>query len=323
MSKKFSLSNLLWDIWCTVSIVGIWPRFIEPNLLMTTRLQVPVKHLPKQLEGLKIVQFSDLHIHSKTSNRFLNRLAKKINSLNPDLIVFCGDVLCYGKVYHRDRILNFFNQLSAPYGCYAIYGNHDYAGCISVNDQGDYDVWRGANSSLSEGYKRLFGPEIVLSRKVTEGVKAIPENQELRQIWAETPFTLLHNETVLVPIRGTKLNITGLGEYIMGRCLPEQAFAKHDKNYPTLVLAHNPDSIGTLENYPADIMLSGHTHGGQINLPWVWRKLTIMENPHLKKGLFKIKKRWLYINRGIGESMPFRWFAPPEILSLTVENDGK
>lgn len=321
--KKSSLSLFLWDLWCIVTVVGIWPRFIEPNILSTTHLKLPIKNLPKQLEGLKIVQFSDLHMHAGVSDRFLNRLSQKINRLKPDVLVFCGDVISYGKIKQPERLKKFLNSLSAPYGCYAICGNHDYAGCVAVNEHGDYDAWKGSNSSLSEGYKRLIKPPIVLSKKVTEAAKAIPEHQELKQLWSETPFTLLHNETSLVSINGTKINITGLGEHILGRCLPEQAFAGHDKNYPTIVLSHNPDSAVNLEKYPADIILSGHTHGGQINLPWVWRKLTLMENPEFKKGLFKLKNRWLYVNRGIGESMPFRWFAVPEILDLTLESYGK
>lgn len=323
MSKKYSLTNLLWDLWCTLSIVGIWPRFIEPNLLVTTRLKLPIKNLPKQLDGLKIVQFSDLHMHSKVSERFLKRLSKKINHLKPDIIVFCGDVMCYGELRQSERLKKFLNSLNAPYGCFAIYGNHDYSGCIAINEEGDYDIWQGSNSPIREGLKRLFSPPVVVSQKVTDAAKAIPESQELKQLWSETPFALLHNETRLVSIKGTKLNITGLGEYTMGRCLPEKAFVEHDKNYPTLVLAHNPDSISSLEKYPGEIILSGHTHGGQINLPWVWRKLTIMENPRLKQGLFKIKQRWLYVNRGVGQPMSFRWFAYPEILELTLENHGK
>lgn len=323
MSKKFSPSLFLWDLWCTVSIVGIWPRFIEPKLLITTKLKLPVKDLPSDLEGLKIVQFSDLHMNPNVTDNFLNRLSKKINRLKPDVIVFCGDLINHGKVRQPDRIKKFLNTLHASYGCFAVYGNHDYAGCITINNQGDYDLWQGSNSQISEGFKRVFGPKIVLSKKVTDAAKAIPEHLELRQLWSESPFTLLHNETRLIPIKGSHLNVTGLGEYILGKCQPEKAFADYDSRYPTLVLAHNPDSISILKDYPGDVILSGHTHGGQINLPWIWRKLTLMENPDLKKGLFNIKNHWLYVNRGIGESMPFRWFAYPEILSLTLEKHDK
>ena len=54
-------SGLLWDVACAVSIVGIWPRFIEPNLLRVTRLTLPIRNLPSTLLGLRVVHFSDLH----------------------------------------------------------------------------------------------------------------------------------------------------------------------------------------------------------------------------------------------------------------------
>ena len=65
--------------------------------------------------------------------------------------------------------------------------------------------------------------------------------------------------------------------------------------------------------------MCGHTHGGQVNLPWFWKKFTLMENPQLKRGLVRMLDKWIYINRGVGSIMQFRWFAKPEILLLTLE----
>jgi predicted MPP superfamily phosphohydrolase len=86
--SKIIYLDLFWDIWCIASVVGIWPRFIEPNLLDTARLALPIHNLPVELKGFKIVHLSDLHYHIGISPSFLNRLQNKIKALQPDLIFF-------------------------------------------------------------------------------------------------------------------------------------------------------------------------------------------------------------------------------------------
>ncbi len=144
-------------------------------------------------------------------------------------------------------------------------------------------------------------------------------NEVLENLIKKTPFKLLKNESKRVPIRNSFLNVTGLEEYVTGKFNPSQAFQNYDKNYPGIVLAHNPDGVPSLLNFPGDIILCGHTHGGQVNLPWLWKKFTLMENPELKRGLIKKNGQWIYVNRGLGSVMQFRWFAIPELLFLTLE----
>jgi len=124
-------------------------------------------------------------------------------------------------------------------------------------------------------------------------------------------------------IKDACLNVCGLGEYSLNKCCPEIAFKTYDVNSPGIVLAHNPDSMPMLMDFPGDIILCGHTHGGQINLPWFWKKFTLLENMQFKKGLFQIHNKWLYVNRGVGSVMPFRWFALPEIALITLEKDNE
>ena len=76
-----------------------------------------------------------------------------------------------------------------------------------------------------------------------------------------------------------------------------------------------------LTNYPGEIILCGHTHGGQVNLPWIVDKLTLMENPRFKRGLFKEKNKWMHVTTGLGGILPFRWFAMPEIVSITIARE--
>lgn len=318
-SDQKSKSPLLWDLFCTVSIVGIWPRFIEPNLIFTTHLSLPIPNLPEDLHHFKILQISDIHLNNHTSNAFLDKLIRKCRSLQPDLIVFTGDFICYSTLHEPSKLKSLLEQLHAPYGCYAVLGNHDYAAFVSTNEQGDYDVITPpVASSLSRAFLRLIESK-KLTKKTTERAKNTPFHSDLMSLIQQTPVKLLHNENETISVGKTKLNICGLGEYTLKKNDAAQAFQNYDHHYPGIILLHNPDGALSLKDYPGDIILSGHTHGGQVNLPWMAKKFTLMENMEFKKGLKKVYNKWLYVNRGLGSVLPFRWFSPPEILLLTLE----
>lgn len=317
IDQTFHLSDLLWDFWCCISILGIWPRFIEPRLISTTRLAIEIPSLPKALDGLKILQLSDLHFHSGIPDFFLNKMLAKVKQLAPDLIVFTGDFLCYSKLIDPERLQRTLAALQAPYGCFAILGNHDYQEYVSISETGDYDVNFDRRSSIKKGWSRLW-KEVALTKTVTPRAQNVGLNESLIALLKQTPFELLHNQNRVIPIKGSCLNICGLGEHMLGRFLPEIAFQDYDKSCPGIILTHNPDSVPYLKDYPGELVLSGHTHGGQVNIPVMYKKFAILENMHLKKGLWKIDGKWVYINRGLGSVMPFRWFSVPEISLFTL-----
>jgi len=310
-------NSFLWDLFCIGSIVGIWPRYIEPSLIRTTRLQINTPELPGGLDGFKILQISDLHLNQNLSDRYLDRVVKKAEKLSPDLIVMTGDFLCYSYLADPERLEKLLNRFKAPYGCYAVLGNHDYAECVSINEHGDYDAMPPPSSSLNRAFLRLT-KNVTLTKVITERAKKIALHPSLIALLEKTPFKLLHNATETITVKDTKLNICGLGEHSLDRVNPKEAFKNYDKKYPGIILLHNPDGITKLHGYPGEIILSGHTHGGQVNLPWFWKKFTLLENMDLKRGLVHKDNKWIYINRGIGSILPFRWFAIPEILLLTL-----
>lgn len=317
-----SFTQMLWDIWCIASIIGIWPRYIEPSLILTTKLSLSLPSLPSDLDGLKILQLSDLHLNDKMSDRYLARVNKHIALFAPDLIVLTGDFLCHAQLQDKQRLQEYLKSIpKAPYGSYAILGNHDYAQCVSINSKGDYDIAKPPESLIKKGFEILFS-NVELSKHITEEARAIGFHQDLLKIIQDSSLTLLHNETVVIPIKNSFLNITGLGEYVLGKLQPEEAFKKYDNRYPGIILAHNPDSAAHLQSFPGNIILSGHTHGGQVNLPWMWKRFTRMEDMQLKKGLFHKYGKWIYVNRGIGSIFKFRWFSPPELLFLTLKKNN-
>ena len=316
--KSSYFLDRLWDLWCISSIVGLWPRFIEPNLISTTQLALSIPNLPKALRGFRILQFSDLHLHPGVPDFFLRKLTKKAQQLRPDLVVFTGDFLCFSGSPERERLSALLHGFHAPYGCYAVLGNHDYQQCVSIDEQGNYGVVRQEAALISKGFRRLFSRK-GLTGVTTPEAQSLEPHPELVHLLKRTPFQLLHNETVTVPVKDSALNVCGIGEHILGRCKPAEAFAGYDTQYPGIILVHNPDAITAMSHYPGDVILCGHTHGGQINLPWLWQKLIAIENREFKRGLHSKPGKWIYVNRGIGSIIPFRWFSLPELLLLTLE----
>lgn len=320
-TTKFHFSDALWDLWCVASIIGIWPRFVEPSLLLRSKHWLKITDLPPALKGLKIVHFSDLHLQNSMSSSFLEKLSRKIAAEKPDILVFTGDFICYSQLAEddRQRLSAFLNTLKARYGCYAVFGNHDYAEYVSVNQEGEYDLLSAEKerSLIKRGFERLFSTTR-LAKRTTPRAQAVVLHESLAALLKNTPFQILENKSQLLSIKGSFLNICGLGEYTLGKTQPEQAFQSYDKRFPGIVLLHNPDGIPLLKDSPGEIILCGHTHGGQVNLPWMWKKFTLLENPQFKSGLIRFDKRWVYVNRGIGSIIRFRWFAPPEVAVLTL-----
>lgn len=324
MGKSFQnrLLKGAWELGCIASIFPIWPRYIEHRLLFTTHFTLSLPHLHQDLENLRIVHFSDLHIGRHQKDAFLRKLTKRIHQLQPDLICFSGDFLCHSQLSpnQEKRLLTFLKGLKARYGHYAVLGNHDFARYLSINKEGIYDVLQPGGSSILAGIRRLTSPP-QLQKKLSAQALAVHNHPTLTALLEKTPFQVLENQTVQVPIGQSFLNLCGLGEYWAGRFDPQHAFQNYASCYPGVVLGHNPDTAPHLKGYPGELTLYGHTHGGQIHLPWIWKRISRLENLSLKRGELHCSGRKIYINRGVGASFPFRCFSPPELLSITLKKE--
>jgi predicted MPP superfamily phosphohydrolase len=318
-SEKFI--EQLWDAWCIASIVGIWPRFIEPYLLRVKRLSIPISLLPSELEGMKVLQFSDLHFSAKSQEHFLHKVSDQIQKEAADLIVFTGDLISYSQMYEKEKLVGFLQSLQAPFGAFAVLGNHDYREYVTVASDRKTRKVTQTLPTLLRGFARLFSVEDT-SCQAPEVTDPIDELPTVCNVYEEAGFCLLNNATVQVGTRFAKINLTGVGCDMAKQCHPEEAFQKYQPNTAGIVLSHSPDSFPLLQQYPGDLLLFGHTHGGLVNLPYIWKKVTYLKNERLKQGLFRIKNKFLYVNRGIGSPFPFRWFAPPEITVFTLVRGG-
>lgn len=316
-----NLLERLWDAFCIASIIGIWPRFIEPNLLFISEHNIYLPTLPQECEGIKIVQFSDLHFGPTTKPEFLKKICRKIQSLQPDVVVFTGDLISYSILENKELLKQFLQSISAPLGAFAIFGNHDYSEYASMGEDGIARRIKNESPALVRGFWRLLSLQSC-NKQDPQVTSAIPEKESVRTLFEEGGFHVLHNETMQIQLKSGRLNIVGLGDMLTGNCRPLDAFSHYDLRYPGIVLSHNPDSFSHLQSYPGDLFLFGHTHGGQINLPYIWKKITPLKNKYLKSGFFELQSRYISVNRGLGSIFPFRWFAPPEISLFTLKKGG-
>lgn len=293
------------DLICLFSIIGIWPRFIEPKLLDCKYLNLPFP------TSLKIVQITDLHLQPLMNDRFLEKVLKKIEEFKPDMIVIVGDFICNGQVGDPERLKNFLQKLKVP--VYAVLGNHDYEKGIGINLQGDYDLLDDIPSPLFRGLQSIFTSNRITG-KATDRTKNLAINSDLKKILNDLHIELLNNRTVQIG----GVNITGIEEYMAGKAKPEIAFQGYDRKLPGIVLAHNPDAFPRLRAYPGNLVLAGHTHGGQINLPWIRDRFSKREYPQYLSGYYEEAGKALYISRGLGGIFPFRFNARPELVCITL-----
>jgi predicted MPP superfamily phosphohydrolase len=135
-------------------------------------------------------------------------------------------------------------------------------------------------------------------------------------------FELLHNRYVRLvhPEAGVDLYMAGVDDVVEGTPQLRQALAEIPYDAPTVLLSHNPDILTDPDIEQVDLVLSGHTHGGQIVLPLVGAVHTQTQHLHRREvsGYLRRGKTQVYITRGIGEGIPLRFGAAPQVTLLTL-----
>ena len=250
--------------------------YVEPTWLEVNRLRVPVPGLPAHSAGLRIAHLSDFHFSRKIPDSYIERVVRRTNRLEPDVVALTGDFVQSGYRYVRGmgRLLA---QLRAPLGVYAVLGNHDY----SIRLQG------------VQRHRRLAGA--VRDALESHGIHVL-QNQ-----WRH-----------LVAGRGG-VAVVGLDELWAGRCDADAAMAWVPDDAVRIVLAHNPLSLERLNGHSCELMLSGHTHGGQVHLPGLGRLFLSRRMRRYAAGIHRSGTTWLYVNKGIGFHHRIRYNVRPEI----------
>lgn len=264
--------------------------------VLSEKLKFP--NLPKAFNGVRIVQISDAHLGSFLDNSFeeVAEAIQMINDLEPDYIVFTGD-LVNNYAFEAEPWVDHFAKLKAKSGKYSILGNHDY---------GDYGFDRSAPDFEEKKSSHM---------------------RQLVEIHKNMGFTLLRNENVLLQRGEDSIRLLGMENWGVGF----QQYGDFQKtmegindNEFKILLSHDPThwEQQVLEKSNVDITLSGHTHGMQfgVELPKLGIKISPVSLRYRRwGGLYQEGNQFLYINRGFGFiGFPGRVGMPPEITCIEL-----
>src|SRR5262249_43115948 len=123
---------------------------------------------------------------------------------------------------------------------------------------------------------------------------------ELEQRLSALNFTVLRNRSIQITRGNDKLHIVGLEDIHSGRFDTGAAFRGVPRDEAIVTLSHNPDSVPFVDGYCNGLILSGHTHGGQVRIPFLGAPILPLSDRTHDMGLFKLEYSQLYVSRGIG-----------------------
>ncbi len=139
---------------------------------------------------------------------------------------------------------------------------------------------------------------------------------------ASRKIKILNNKNMTINIKDYKVNICGVDDFHTNHSDLNKATQELDKDILTVMLSHSPDVIKKLNNNDADIILSGHTHGGQVRVPFLGAVVAPGQGllPKYSKGIYKVRKDTvLYIDSGLGTSrIPLRILNRSQLSFITV-----
>jgi len=265
--------------------LALYSTGIERHWIDIVEREIHLAGLPASFNGLRIAQLSDIHMDEFTEPAFLRHVIRRINGMQPDVVLLTGDYISYGLAASAFAIgaawqcANILTGLACRQ-VYAVLGNHD----VGVDP-----------------------------KQVTAALRA-------------NGITVLTNACAPLRLGGERIWLAGLDDPVLGAPDPELAVPpaiRNLPNEPVILMCHAPDYVDYLLLRPVGnaigLVLSGHTHGGQVRLPLVGA----MQLPELGKkyieGWFELGGMQLYVNRGIGTvGLPFRLDCPPEITLFTL-----
>ena len=250
------------------------------------------KDVPQAFDGYRIVQLSDMHVGSWNGNtQAMEKAVSIINDLQPDLIVFTGD-LVNNLASELDNFIPVFSKLKAKDGVYSVLGNHDYS---------TYIHWENPEDQKEELVR-------------------------LKQKQAEMGWTMLNNRHIKLYNQNDSIALIGVEN--SGRP-PFPDYAKLSEAMQgtegmfQILLSHDPTHWRreVLPQTDIELMLAGHTHAMQTKIFGFTPAQFIYEE---NDGLYQEGEQMLYVNIGLGHLLyPMRLGAWPEITLLTLRKSNK
>lgn len=281
------------------------------------RISVPLPTLPPSLDGMTIVNISDVHVGNFTNGPTLRKIADAANNLRPDLIVLTGDLIDYS-LSDLPAGLEMVKRLEAPGGVYMCEGNHDLfesrseferrvvrAGTDLLLNQSAVVRVRGAQLQVLG----LRWGRVPLLRENADALSSVrPQaNQSSGVAMHDPPPAIAHADSPSADAQSRGAGVDQNMRVVLSRRDPE-AFA--------ILLAHHPHAFDPAADAGIPLTLAGHTHGGQLML-----SRTLGAGPLLFRywsGLYTRNNCALVVSNGVGNWFPLRLNAPAEIVHLTL-----
>jgi hypothetical protein len=233
----------------------------------------------------KFVQISDLHFTDETKGSRVDQIYEAIRSQNPAAVFLTGDLVTNES--GTEKAVQLAEKIAKDYPLFIIFGNWDYWAL-------DYKVGEFKTQLEAAGAKVL----------VDDSAEVVSGGEKLNILGVKDPYTSGE----------LKNDIERAGKDI----------AEGDKNC-RILLAHSPNIINEAVGKNIDLVLVGHTHGGQVYIPFLTRYIVPMKRAAGQgfiKGLYNVDKTQMYVNEGIGISvLPFRFLVPPEVTVFIIKKN--
>ena len=259
-------------------------RWLEPGWFQVTRTKIALPRGRPATRPLRVLHLSDLHAHHAWVP--LPAIAQAVAAgvaLQPDLVCLTGDFVT-GRCDDFPDYIRVLRPLVQAAPTFACLGNHDGGG------------W---SRDSARGYAHTLA---------------------VQEFLAATGVRLLHNTAAEITVAGRAVQLIGVGDWWARETKPERAFAEAPPRGAAvrLLLNHNPDAKIVLRAHDWDVMLSGHTHGGQIGVPWLAQQIAPVQDKRFIAGLYAWEGRSIFITRGIGNLHGVRLFCRPEVSLLEI-----
>ncbi|MGG3621967.1 metallophosphoesterase [Bacillus gobiensis] len=256
----------------------------ENNSIMTSEINIHSNKVPHNFDGFRIVHLSDLH--SKAFGKNQSGVIQKVKELNPDLIVFTGDLVDQ-KNYDEKPSLDLMQESVKISPVYFVTGNHER--------------FSGKFSSLEE---KLRGLGVNVMRNTHESIQIGQE--EIHILGIDDPS--MGNESITeysAAEEAIKNSLQGIKK--------EGSFK--------ILLSHRPELFSLYTQFDMDLILSGHAHGGQFRIPFIGGVIAPNQGffPQYTSGKYNMNHSSMIVSRGLGNSViPQRVLNRPEIISITL-----
>ncbi|MFC1838725.1 metallophosphoesterase [Thermodesulfobacteriota bacterium] len=264
--------------------------FINSRSLRLNSIEVGLKNLPNAFDGIKICQITDIHAGPLVPRSLIKEGVDIIMVNQPDLIVLTGDFVS-GATKFLHTSYGGFKQKHFDFCMEELGRLNAPLGVFAV--LGNHDFWSGQEVAL----------------KIIRGLEKIG-------------VQVLRNEAVPLKRKGQSLYLVGVDDYWEESYNLLKALEGVPEDACRILLSHNPDVNENIENLKEriDLIISGHTHGGQIVLPFIGA--LYIPSPFGQKyraGLVRDKERKTYVSRGLGLFfVPVRINCPADVSLLTL-----